>query len=437
MLKHHSSKDYIIQKELGRGSFGVAYLSLQVSTQTHVVLKRINIGHLHPKYQQVALREVEILKKLDHPNIIKYYCSFIEDSTLSIITEYAEGGDLYQLLLKHRHRKTNFQESELWRILKELSSALNYLHKSNIIHRDIKCQNVFLTKFHTVKLGDLGASRLMTANMQVTRVGTPLYLSPEMIKQQPYDYKIDIWGLGCILYTLASHDAPFLGSNLITLGMSIINRTPKPLPGIYSRKLNNLVLLLLEKKPEDRPDISQVIQAAFGDKYEIEDFPTSYSLAAHYEGEVAALKVVRISRPIPMPGIANEICPGKPIFRQKFSGRNSPSSYFRIKTEISEETYERISRKKSRGLNTYRSIPEIQLDTPRDAWNNQQLRPTTTYGEENKQLFLRPSTAKPSLRTIIRSNTVVKINNYLGPAKNSKLKITVNDLLQYQINNKK
>ena len=113
MSSENKLKDYIIQKELGRGSFGVAYLVVHLLTGQQYVLKRISIGHLNNKHQQSALREVEILKSISHPHIIKYYSSYIEDNTLSIITEYAEGGDLYKLILKHRHKKTSFSEVEL------------------------------------------------------------------------------------------------------------------------------------------------------------------------------------------------------------------------------------------------------------------------------------------------------------------------------------
>ena len=113
MSKQANLKDFVILKELGRGSFGVVYLVVNSISNGNFVLKRINIGHLNPKYQQAALREVEILKQIDHPNIIKYFSSYIENNTLSIITEYAEGGDLYQYLLKQRHKKLTVPEHEL------------------------------------------------------------------------------------------------------------------------------------------------------------------------------------------------------------------------------------------------------------------------------------------------------------------------------------
>ena len=106
------------------------------------------------------------------------------------------------------------------------------MHENNIIHRDIKALNVFLTKDRKVKLGDLGVSKIFNSDtaMQGTRVGTPLYLSPELVQHQPYDFKVDVWALGCVIFYMASLEPPFQGENLIALGYSIVNRAPKALP---------------------------------------------------------------------------------------------------------------------------------------------------------------------------------------------------------------
>lgn len=416
-------KDFIIQKELGRGSFGVVYLVHQSVTKQPYVLKRINIGHIHHKYQQAALREVEILKKINHPHIIKYYYSFIEDNTLSIITEYAESGDLYQHLQKHRNKKQNFSEAELWRIMSELTEALKYLHQNNIIHRDIKCQNVFLSKNLTVKLGDLGASKLMTAEMQATRVGTPLYLSPEMIKQQPYDFKIDIWGLGCILYTLAAKESPFVGSNLITLGISIINRNPKSIPSIFSSRLNSIILSMLEKDPENRPNTQAILDIV--KNKESPRGKQSYRVL-NYESEVEEKKFIRLARPKPINPVMLETMPTKPYFKDRASLlRMSSSELCSLKS-----TFIEVNRKSYRNMTKESSLNELLKDTER---MNRAYEPRaeTAFSVSNFQGLKRPTTAKPSLRTIIKSNTTVKINNFVPPNKVNKLKITVSDLIHY------
>ena len=252
--------DYIIQGEIGRGSFGVVFKAINRRDQRIYVVKRIQMGAMSLKHQKEALFEVQILKTIDHPHIIKYYGSFLEDQTLNIIMEYAEAGDLQKHLRQIREKKKKFAEKEIWKYAGELASAIYYLHTRNIIHRDIKCLNILLTKDHQLKLADLGASKITDAQMLATRVGTPLYLAPELVRQVPYDLKVDIWALGCVLYQVSCMEAPFVGDNLISLGYSIVNRRPKQLPPNYSARLNDFVMILLSKKPQDRPGIKEVIK---------------------------------------------------------------------------------------------------------------------------------------------------------------------------------
>ena len=252
--------DYQIQGELGRGSYGVVYRALNLKDNQVYVLKKINVSHLSAKHQADAYKEIQILRQLNHPNIIKYFGSFVEDSTVNIVMEYAESGDLHRLLRTQRDKGKHMSEKEVWRYAFELSAAIAYLHEHNIIHRDIKCMNVFLSKDKRVKLGDLGASKITgAAAMQLTRVGTPLYLAPELVRQSPYDFKVDVWALGCVLYMLTTLEAPFQGDNLIALGHAIVNKKPKALPPFYSPKLSAFIFRLLEKRPKDRPSIAEAI----------------------------------------------------------------------------------------------------------------------------------------------------------------------------------
>ena len=250
--------DFHLQGELGRGSFAVVHKVKSLLNNKVYVLKQVNLQHLSMKNQQLAKQEVEILKSVSHPNIVKCYGSFLENSCLYIILEFAEEGDLQKLMHKYKQKTKSFKEQEIWQYAEQLSSAINYLHSRRILHRDIKCPNVFLTG-GKLKLGDLGTSRIMQSEMHVTRVGTPLYLAPELIKNQPYDTKVDVWAMGCILYTLAAMRPPFSGQNLITLGVNIISHEPKPLPSTYSKKLSSFISKLLIKQAKTRPSIAEVI----------------------------------------------------------------------------------------------------------------------------------------------------------------------------------
>lgn len=256
-------EDFKVMEELGRGSFGVVYKAKYRGDNLFYVLKAIPLSSLSPSKQKEALQEVTILRKVDHPHIVRYYASFIEDNTLHILMEYIDGGDLHKAIRAQRDRHRLFSETKLWRIAYELTLAVQYLHSCRIVHRDIKPLNVLLTREGRVKLGDLGVSRLVagTEVLRDSRVGTPLFLAPELVKQEVYDFKVDVWALGCVLYTTAQQETPFKGENLVTLGRNIVDQTPKALPRPYSAKLADFVSRLMTKKAEDRPDIGEVLEA--------------------------------------------------------------------------------------------------------------------------------------------------------------------------------
>ena len=253
--------DFKIIKELGKGSYGTVYTVKSLINSNIYVMKKMELNHLNPRQQVECYREVSILKKVSHKNIIKYYSSFLEKNILYIIMEYAELGDLYSLIKHYKKHSKFFSELDLWKISSEILSGLDYLHTHNIIHRDIKCLNLFITKDLHIKIGDLGVSAFSSGgeNFHYTRVGTPLYISPELVKQKPYDYKTDIWSFGCSLYHLACLEPPFTGGNLIVLGNNIVKGVPKALPNHYSNDLKNFVDKMLEKKAEKRPSAKEAL----------------------------------------------------------------------------------------------------------------------------------------------------------------------------------
>jgi NIMA (never in mitosis gene a)-related kinase len=171
--------------------------------------------------------------------------------------EYAEGGDLQTLLRKKKFELKRISEELIWGWANELTSAISALHVRSIMHRDIKALNILLTKDLHLKLGDLGASKICrdADKIKGSHVGTPLYLAPERVRNKPYDLKVDIWALGCVLYQLASFHSPFNGDNLVSLGNDIVRRNPKPLPSLYSERFRAFVNRLLTKEPNDRPNV--------------------------------------------------------------------------------------------------------------------------------------------------------------------------------------
>ena len=254
--------DFKFLSELGRGAHGVVHKVRSKIDNGLYVIKEIRLANLKPKRRKNVAQEVLLLRKLQHPNIIQYYTSFVENHALHIVMEYADGGDMYCELRKRRHDNRPMSEKSVWHYFSQCCLALRYLHNENIIHRDIKSMNVFLTKSKEVKLGDLGVSRLIDddRNAQMSRVGTPMYFAPELVKREKYDFKVDAWALGCLVYSMMQLRAPFEGGNIYTLAVDIVKKSPKELPKSYSRQLRDVVFKMLEKDPKRRPSVDEIIQ---------------------------------------------------------------------------------------------------------------------------------------------------------------------------------
>jgi serine/threonine protein kinase len=138
---------------------------------------------IKPKMQLAAVREATIMSELDHPNVVRFYTSFLENDCLYILMEYAQKGDLYKMLREQRSKKKYLSEKDLWDYAYQICKGVAHLHANNIMHRDIKCLNIFLADQKTIKLGDMGVSKVAPLGLlaQGTRVGTPLYLAPELV----------------------------------------------------------------------------------------------------------------------------------------------------------------------------------------------------------------------------------------------------------------
>ena len=250
------SSSYEIVSELGRGAFSTVYKIRHIQTNQDFCLKIINIKKTQDKYN-----EINLLQKLSHPNLVEFISSFTDDNGIYIIMEYCQYGDLYTLLHSVRKKKVYVNEDIIWDIAYQCLLALEYLHSKHIIHRDIKLLNIFMAKDKVIKIGDFGMSKLLKhKEMKMSRVGTPLYLAPELVKKEKYDYKADIWSLGCSLYHLAKTVPPFNDDNLIRLGYAIVNSEPERLPECYSKDFDGFVKKMMTKNSKERPSAEMCIK---------------------------------------------------------------------------------------------------------------------------------------------------------------------------------
>ena len=269
-----SIKDYKIIKRIGFGSSGLVYKVTKKNDSTNklYILKQIpysepNLEETTKKVQS-AKNEALILSKLSCKYIVKYYNSFVDsENNLNIIMEYCDSGDLNSFICNLKKENKYLNEEDIWYFFIQISLGLAYIHSKNILHRDLKPMNIFLTNKNQIKIGDLGVAKLLSANANAsTCIGTPYYLSPEICKEKPYNSKGDVWALGCILYELCTFNKPFVASNPAALILKIINGNYIPLNEIkngrkYSEELQYMIENILQKDDLIRPLMKDIINS--------------------------------------------------------------------------------------------------------------------------------------------------------------------------------
>uniref|UniRef100_A0A2K5RB44 non-specific serine/threonine protein kinase n=1 Tax=Cebus imitator TaxID=2715852 RepID=A0A2K5RB44_CEBIM len=259
---------YIRLQKIGEGSFGKAILVKSTEDGRQYVIKEINISRMSSKEREESRREVAVLANMKHPNIVQYRESFEENGSLYIVMDYCEGGDLFKRI--NAQKGVLFQEDQILDWFVQICLALKHVHDRKILHRDIKSQNIFLTKDGTVQLGDFGIARVLNSTVELARtcIGTPYYLSPEICENKPYNNKSDIWALGCVLYELFNlymfHVCYlFSGFYMKNLVLKIISGSFPPVSLHYSYDLRSLVSQLFKRNPRDRPSVNSILEKGF------------------------------------------------------------------------------------------------------------------------------------------------------------------------------
>ena len=257
-----SLEDFEYGRVLGKGVFGSVLIVKRKEDKEIYAMKRVKIGGLTKKELENSFNEVRLLASLNHKNVIGYREAFYDQKskTLNIVMEYADDGDLSTKIKQAIKKQIFFEESKIWSTLIQILEGLKYLHKSDIIHRDLKSANIFLTKKGGVKIGDLNVSKIIGKSMAITQTGTPYYASPEIWNDHPYDYKCDIWSAGCIIYEMASLKMPFRGTSMQMLYNNVMKGDFDPIPSRYSKDLMEIIKLILIKNPKQRPSAEDLLK---------------------------------------------------------------------------------------------------------------------------------------------------------------------------------
>ena len=212
--------NYDVLKQLGKGGYGKVYEVMNKKTKEIRACK--HLSKLSIKNLEKFEREIEILRKADHPNIIKLYEIFESKRSFYLIMEECKGGEVFDRIIEHIQNKEMYSEKNAAIILRQMMSAVEYCHNNGIAHRDLKPENLLYLNQgsednNSIKVIDFGLSQVISPNKKLkTKVGTAYYVSPEIL-QGSYSEKCDIWSAGVILYILLSGDPPFNGPSDIAI----------------------------------------------------------------------------------------------------------------------------------------------------------------------------------------------------------------------------
>ncbi|KAM9724275.1 serine/threonine-protein kinase Nek10 [Menidia menidia] len=261
---------YSILDHLGTGAFGSVFKVRKQSGQNLLALKEVNLHNpvfgkdkkSRDSNVEKIISELTIIREqMTHPNIVRYYKTFLEGEKLYVVMELIEGVPLAEHFNSLKEKQQRFTEDRIWKIFIQMCLALRYLHKEKrIVHRDLSPNNIMLGEQDRVTITDFGLAKQKQESSKLTSVvGTILYSCPEVVKNEPYGEKADIWALGCVLYQMATLQPPFYSSNMLALASKIVEAAYEPVEEeAFSERVTDMIRWCLSPDADRRPDIVAV-----------------------------------------------------------------------------------------------------------------------------------------------------------------------------------
>ena len=395
-------ENFDIIEKLGEGSYSTVYKVKRKLDDQIYALKKVKLLNLNEREKKNSLNEVRILASIKSKYVISYKEAFFDekDSTLGMVMQYADNGDLHQKILEHKKSMKYFDEIEIWKIFIQIVKGLKALHDLQILHRDLKSANVFLFKNGSAKLGDLNVSKVAKRGLGYTQTGTPYYASPEIWKDLPYDNKSDIWSLGCVLYEMITLHTPFRAKNMDALYKKVLGGDIGKLPEQFSDDLNQIVQLLLKVNSNKRPNCNDILNNALVKK-RIEFFNSmnetnkeENNLNFNEKEEQILLKTIRIPKNLLF--LSNQL--PQPNYKPKD----------KIETKLGEKHYPNIKSKKAK-------LPKLNINTK---FNEESKNFLSIAFTKTKQISVNDEYKDSINNNLDKANNINNGNNYIMDIKN-------------------
>ena len=319
-----------ILSKIGEGSYSTVLKVERIADGNIYALKRVKFYKLSDKEKENALNEIRILASVKDKNVISYKEAFFDekDSSLGIVMEYADRGDLFQLITERKKTKNYFTEQEVWKVFIQLLKGLKALHDFKILHRDIKSANVFLFQGGICKLGDLNVSKVARKSLAYTQTGTPYYASPEVWEERAYDSKSDVWSLGCVIYEMITLRPPFQAKSMEELYKKVMRGIYPKIPSKFSEDLSDALKLMIQVEAGARPSCEELLKMPmitkriefFNENKDLESEEQNNSMNKHLEllkTIIVPNKLENLAKNLPKPNYNTE------ANNQSFQNNNS------------------------------------------------------------------------------------------------------------------